>query len=798
MEQQVDYEKLGIFYLGREIDPEKNETTPYPLLYKNKNLTTHAAIIGMTGSGKTGLGVGLIEEAVLDNIPAIVIDPKGDMGNLLLSFPELRPKDFEPWVDPASAARKEMSITQYAEDVAATWKGGLKKWNQDGGRIKTYAERAERTIYTPGSSAGVQVSLLSGFQVPPDDILADSDTLNSVVNSFVTGLLALIGKNTEPLKSKEHLLISCILLHCWKQGEDLSMESLIGYIVSPPFTKIGVFGLDTFYVQAERMKQAMELNNILASPQYAAWLSGEPLDIQRFLYTKTGKPRVAIFSIAHLSEPERMFFTTLLLNAVLGWMRRQQGTSSLKALLYMDEIHGYFPPSANPPSKKPMMLLLKQARAFGVGVVLATQNPVDLDYKGLSNNGTWFIGRLQTRQDQDRIMDGLTGTGDTFEKAELRKLLAALQSRRFLLRSIHLDAPVLFETRWALSYLKGPITRDDIKRLTTVKGEQRPLAESRDAAPATLSAGVSHPPILSNRIEQLFYCPPIAAETFQLQPCLCTTGSTRFYNAKRGIDQVEDCSLRILLDRDTRTISWDLGEPLPFAIRELSDQPPAGARYLSLPELIGNQKNFKQLSKEFSDYLYQTKRLELYRVRSLKLESLPDESLVDFQVRIGDQLRERKDTVIDKLEDKFRRKQQTLEDRLLRAQDRLEKEQRDVSASKVDTALSFGVAILGSLFGRSKFSLGTAGKAATGVRKAGKMMKEKDDVEQAGKVIERLQEDLDQLNQELNNEIEELTLKFAPEHFEIETFSIKPRRADIFDVKCVLLWEAVPDLQTIE
>ena len=470
MDTTYPYEKLGLLYLGRELDMQSGNPSQQPMLFQNRNMTTHGVIVGMTGSGKTGLGIALLEEAIMDNIPSIIIDPKGDMGNLLLTFPQCAAEDFVPWIDPAEAAKKEMSVAQYATKTADSWQKGLAFWGQGLERISSLRSKTDMTIYTPGSSAGVPVSVLSSFLAPAAEIIHDTDTLNSLVNSTTTSLLALVDITGDPLQSREHILLSSLFLHFWRTGQDLTMEALIGHIVNPPFATVGVFPLDTFYPQGERMTLAMALNNILASPTFSTWTTGQPLDIQQLLYTENGTPRTAVFSIAHLSEAERMFFVTMLLNQFIGWMRRQQGASSLKTLLYMDEIYGYFPPVANPPSKKPMMLLLKQARAYGVGVVLATQNPVDLDYKGLANIGSWFVGRLQTRQDQDRVVEGIVSASDGQLKATgVKKLLADLKGRQFLLNSVYLDAPLLFETRWVMSYLKGPMSNSDIKKLMAAK-----------------------------------------------------------------------------------------------------------------------------------------------------------------------------------------------------------------------------------------------------------------------------------------------------------------------------------------
>jgi len=440
-------------------------------LMKSKHFTTHAAIIGMTGSGKTGLGIGLIEEAAIDNIPAIIIDPKGDMGNLCLTFEGLKPKAFEPWVRDEADTKGE-DIAAYAKKTAELWKKGLKGFQQDVSRIKKLKSH-DVTIYTPGSSAGISVSVLSSLDAPGEEILEDADMFASYIHATVASLLALISIEADPLESKEYILLGNILKSLWMQKRTVTLEGLIALIINPPFDKIGVLPLKSFYPQNDRFKLATLFNNVIASPSFENWISGVPLDIQKFLYDDEGKARISIFSISHLSDEERMFFVTLLLNRYIAWMRRQSGTGSLKTLLYMDEIYGFFPPQKNPPSKEPMMLLLKQARAFGVGVVLSTQNPVDLDYKGLSNIGTWFIGRLQTRQDVDRIIDGLGDKLDGgFDKGQIRDILANLKKRTFFLKSAHLDEIRLFTTRWVLSYLKGPLKRDEIALLMREKKEE--------------------------------------------------------------------------------------------------------------------------------------------------------------------------------------------------------------------------------------------------------------------------------------------------------------------------------------
>lgn len=796
MDGQFAYEKLGLLYLGRELDLVGGTPSQTPLLFKNKDMTTHAVIIGMTGSGKTGLGIGLIEEAIMDNIPSIVIDPKGDMGNLLLTFPNCEPADFAPWIDPAEAAKKEMSVEQYAAETAKNWKTGLAAWGQGPERIAALRSKTELTIYTPGSSAGVPVSVLGSFTAPAAEVVGDIDTLNSLVSSTATSLLALVNITGDPLQSREHILLSSLFLHYWRLGQDLSMETLIGGIVSPPFTKVGVFPLDTFYPQQERMALAMNLNNILASPTFSAWTQGEPLDVQRLLYGENGSPRTAIFSIAHLSDAERMFFVTMLLNQVIGWMRRQQGTASLKALLYMDEIFGYFPPTANPPSKKPMLLLLKQARAYGIGVVLATQNPVDLDYKGLANIGTWFVGRLQTSQDQDRVVEGIAGASDgKLNVQKVRKLLSDMKGRQFLLNSAHLDEPLLFETRWAMSYLKGPIAQNDIKRLMDEKKGQQvitsqvvPAISSVGVAPIS-SAASSLPPIIAQGIEQRFHLQNVVTDQVTFQPWLAASASIRFFNGSRNIDVVRETRLRLYLDENFQRTDWAAAETTPFALDDCRIDTPGGGSYYPLPSIIAQQKDSKAIAKSFGDYLYQNSRLELSRIKGGNFESKPGENPSDFKVRFNDYLRQQKDLAVEKLREKYRVRQSGLEQKLNRALDRLDKEKVDVQAKTADSLVSFGVAVVGAFFGRKAMSAANLGRAATGVRSVGRVVKEKSDVKRAEEEIAELRQAMEALSAEIEQRANELADTYNPEQYEVETFTLSPRRGDIFDVRVALLWE---------
>jgi len=790
------YEKLDLFYLGREVDQSTGLTSSIPLLYKNKYLTTHAAILGMTGSGKTGLGICMLEEAAIDRLPALVIDPKGDMTNLLLTFPEMRTEDFLPWIDPVKAEQKGVSSGELAKETAAAWKDGIEAWDQDRQRITRLRQSAEISLFTPGSATGNPVSVLGSLDAPEPEALADNAIASSLVNATVSSILGLIGLEADPLTSREHILLSSIVLCHWRDRQNITLENLISSVVSPPLERIGVFPVESFYPQAKRMELAMQLNNILASPSFSSWIEGEPLSIENLLYRADGTPRVSIFSIAHLSESERMFFVTMLLSRLIGWMRRQEGSTGLRCILYMDEIFGYFPPVGNPPSKEPMLLLLKQARAYGLGIILATQNPVDLDYKGLANIGTWFIGRLQTRQDQDKVMTGITGASAALSTDRIRQLLANMRGRTFLLHSAHLDQPLLFETRWALSYLKGPVTLSEISRLVTSDQDHAHVQEEPvEAVPAMQTAGayLSNPPLLPSTVEQRFVPPPFPAQGLEYVPWLAGSATVRFFNQTRRIDELRTVQRKIPLDEGYTVVDWERGVSNTVPMDLTSPTPPETMRFKTLPRDFSAIRTLREHEKGFADYLYHTMELPLLRVPALKLESRPGESESAFQQRIADSLRGNKEYEIERLEEQYRKRQRVLEQRLEKIGDRIDKEKGDVQARKIDTALSFGVAFLGAVFGRKPLSVTTATRSARGVRNAGRVIKEKDDVRRVEEEADRIEREIAELASELQAKIASVSARFAPDNYPVERFSVTPRRSDIFEVAVYLLWEPVFD-----
>lgn len=812
-------EKRGEFYLGKKYD---GEVLDEPIRYDAKDLTTHGVCVGMTGSGKTGLCLSLLEEAALDGVPAICIDPKGDLGNLLLTFPDLLPADFEPWIDPSDAERKEQTIPERAASVAEMWKNGLADWGQDGARIQRFRDAVDLSIYTPGSSAGLPISVLKGLSAPKGDL--DAEGLRERVLATVSGVLALVGIAADPVQSREHVFLSNIVHRAWQAGEDLAIGELIRSILEPPFNQIGVLDVESFFPSKDRQSLAMKLNSLLASPSFAGWLEGEPLDIQKLLYTDEGKPRVSILSIAHLSEAERMFFVTLLLGEVVAWMRSQAGTSGLKALIYMDEVVGFLPPVAEPPSKKPLMTLLKQARAFGVGCLLATQNPVDVDYKALSNCGTWFLGRLQTERDVDRVIDGLQGAaqvaGSTFDPQTARATLAGLKSRVFLMNNVHEGGPQLFHTRWALSYLRGPLTRQQIGTLMADKraNAAKPAEAAEPAPPARAASAsdtiVSGPPVMTGAL-------PVAAaaagglaaaaavsaepepeapaanlrpiipdeveEVFldagpELVPALLAWTDLHYTKAPAGLDhwfhpamlaELRDCSPGEIWKGCT-TIAADV-PLLPVSEDASFGEIPRGS--------LGKQR-IRSIKAALKGHCYAEHPVIIGYCRPLKFWSRIDEDRQEFGVRLAEAANEVKQAKVDKVHETHSKRIAKVEEKIEKAKVKVATEEAQLSAQNIDTGVSIGTAVLGAVFGRGSAS-GHVRRAGNSAKRANKVAKERQDVARAKEKLKNLEAELVAAQAAGNAALQEAGSEPLPP---VEEMRIAPKKSDIAVSRLALAW----------
>jgi hypothetical protein len=785
----ADFEKLGVFYLGREFDPAANALKDDLVLYDSQDLTTHAVCVGMTGSGKTGLCLSLLEEAAIDGVPAICIDPKGDLGNLLLTFPNLAPADFEPWIDAGEAQRKGVSVPELAAKTAETWKKGLAEWGQEPARIARLRAAADVAIYTPGAETGLPLSVLRSFAPPGAAVLADAGALRDRVTSMVSGLLSLLGIEADPIGSREHILLANLVESAWRQGTALDVPALIQAVQKPSFDKLGAFDLETFFPAKDRLKLAMQLNNLIASPGFATWMTGEPLDAQRLLFTPEGKPRISIISIAHLNDAERMFVVTLVLNELIAWMRAQSGTSSLRAIFYMDEIFGYFPPSANPASKPPMLTLLKQARAFGLGCVLATQNPVDLDYKGLSNCGTWFIGRLQTERDKLRVIEGLKSAQGGGDETNLEALMSNLTQRVFLMRNVHEDAPVLMKTRWALSYLRGPLTGPEITRAMGERKAAAPAVAAPAAAAATpaTSATGTRPPVGAG-ITEYFLAATSGSGPVLYKPMVAGFAKLHYVDAKLGLDAWETTGWLAPLDDGAGNASWEDATADAQLKSRLTTAPAAAAEYSEIPGSALRAASYAAWGKSLQARLYETARARVLNCDAFKFTSKPGESEGDFRARLALAAREKRDAAVAELRKKWQARLLQLQDQVRRAEERRAREQSQLSQQKMQTAVTIGSSILGALLGRKAISATNIGRIGTAARSATRIGRESEDVTRADESLEVLRQRLADAQRDVEAEVARLETTLDAGTLALTPVEVPARKSDIAVGEIALVW----------
>lgn len=798
----MDYEQLGVFYLGKRYDIDNAEVSDELVLYESRDLLTHAVCVGMTGSGKTGLCIDLLEEAAIDNIPVIAIDPKGDLSNLLLTFPEMDANAFKDWVDPDEARRTNTSVEELAEKEASKWRSGLEEWHQDLERVKRLKNSAKFAVYTPAATSGIPLSIMRSFDCPDKQILEERDLLREQISSTATSILALLGIEADPLKSKEHILLCAILDQTWKQGANLDLHALITKVQTPPITQLGAIPLESFFPAKERYEFAMAINNILASPGFEAWTEGEPLDIDSMFYTESGKNKVSIISISHLPDSERMFFVSLLLTQLLSWTRRQSGTSSLRAIFYMDEIFGYLPPVANPPSKTPLLTLLKQARAFGLGLVLATQNPVDLDYKALGNAGTWFVGRLQTERDKLRLLEGLesvaTNAGTGFDREEADRLISSLSKQVFLVNNIHDNAPFLMKTRHAMSYLRGPLSRTQLKSLTKTfvsSGSAEPNAankqdKSQTVEPATTKVAAPTP-LLPPEIKQKFA--PRAATLapgakLVYKPMIFASVQLTYVDSKVKINTTETLNLLTLIKSETRTVKWEKSFATKFGGDDLKDEGEAGMELSPLPAEAADPRIYKQWTNELISWLMSNKSLKLLKCPISGQYSHPHESERDFRLRIAQDSREKRDQMIAALSKKYSEKLAAVHDDLELAEMNLSNKVSQARTAEMEAAVNVGSSIFEAFVGRKVMSQSNIRRASSAARKAGQAQLRRAQVGYAEQTRDSLEAKVEAIQAEFDAEMKALKDKIDPDRQELVKVSVSLKKSNISVPKFCLCW----------
>ncbi len=802
-----DYEKLGLFYLGKEFSLDQQQSSDDYVLYKSKQLTTHAVIIGMTGSGKTGLGIGLLEEAAIDNIPVIVIDPKGDMVNMALAFPELRGEDFEPWVNEAEARNKGFGVAEYAEQQAQQWRKGLESHGQGPDRIARYRKAVDMTVYTPGANIGVPVSIIRSFTAPPQAILEDPDALAERVSATTESILSLIGSEQSSITGRDHILIANILQHYWLRNLDLTLEDLIRAIRTPPFAEIGVMALEEFFPEKDRMQLVLKLNALLASPDFQAWLQGVPLDIQNMLYTEDGKPRISIFSIAHLGDRERMFFVTMLLNEMITWMRSQSGTGSLRALLYMDEVMGYLPPVAQPPSKKPFITLLKQARAYGLGLILATQNPIDLDYQALSNAGTWFIGRLQAERDKERVLAGLAGvnTEHGFDRAKIDKILSSLTQRVFYLHSVYDNTPTIFQTRWVLSYLAGPLTANQIKALparvleyekveegqlrrptffgTGEATTQKPAVETLNQASETSVVSI---PAVEAGVKQVYL--PYEVGMNMYSPYLLGVADVSFRNKRYGVDHTVRQLITVPLHDGPLVPDWQEALVRDYLPESLTDNPPEELPYEDLPQAATKARSYPSWQTAFRKHLHGTQELSLWHAVAVGECSEPGESKRDFIVRIKHLLHEERDREMDEMRSRYDKKLADASEKIRKANQQIAGKNELVGHKRFEAVVATAVAVLGMVTSEKKLTPTNISKVGTALRSFNRAGEKAGEVPAADENLQVLEQQLTQLEQDMERDLNAIRDKYSDDNAQIEEIFLKPTYNDININLLALAW----------
>jgi hypothetical protein len=703
-------------------------------------------------------------------------------------FPQFRPSDFEPWVSQDEARAEGISTDELATKTADLWRNGISGWDPELATIRRLADASEFTIYTPGSQAGVPVNIVGSLAAPELDWETDAEIGHDEIEGFVSSLLTLAGIEADPISSREHILLANIIEKSWREGHDLDLAALIGQVVEPPLRKLGVFDLDTFFPEKDRQQLAMRLNGLVASPSFQSWTEGAPLDIEEML-RGGGKARGAIVYLSHLSEEERQFIVTLLLSKVVTWMRKQPGASTLRALVYMDEVFGFVPPTANPPSKKPILTLLKQARAFGVGLLLSTQNPVDLDYKAMSNAGTWIVGRLQTERDKTRILEALESAAGGRDMKAIDQMISGLGKRQFLLHNTREPEPQVFTTRWAMSYLRGPLTRDEVSELTADSPGREIETAPTAAEPAAAADETSVAPRVADGVA-----------VFHLDPAAPWAGEVGAKPGGTRLEPMVAAKVHLLYDETKADLRYEqeweavftplgeqfdpeIGVAVDYDERDFRTAPPDGANYVLGEAPLDEAAYFRSAATEIKEWLYRNATVTVWHNPGLKLYSRVGETREDFQKRCDRAAREAADAEIAQVRESLDRKLDRAKDQLATAHRRMEELEMDVDTRRRDEWMGGASDVLGVLLG------GRRGRSLSG---AGRRRSQTQRTEQRLRTAEaKVQDQVDavaEMEQDLVHEVEDIEDKWEEAASELEEIEVGLEKNDITVDEVSLVW----------